>query len=254
MKETTFLAWPDTHLPYEDKQAVDVALQILAWYKPHTVVILGDLMDFSSVSHWLRDKRRSSEGLRLTDDYKAGNALLDKITKHCKRLVYINGNHERFLYDAIERNPEFDGLINLEIGLKFEERRKAGLDLIHRDQHGKCWNLGNLWFTHGTYVGKHHAQTHVDAYGRSIVYGHTHTIQSHVRISPIDVEDKHIGLSLGCLAGKNPNYMQHRPNAWVHAVGVGVVRQDGNFNIDPIIICDGTTSYAGRTFNSRKVS
>ena len=98
------------------------------------------------------------------------------------------------------------------------------------------------------YTGQHHAKKHVESYGRSIVYGHVHDVQSHIKVSPIDVKDKHIGLSLGCLAYKNPHYMRNRPNNWSHALGVGMVRSDGNFNIDPVIICDGVASYAGKTF------
>lgn len=247
-EDLRFIAWPDTHVPNQDERAVEVALQITAWYKPHTIIILGDFVDNEPVAHWLQHKRMRKEGLRLAKDYDAANKLLNRITKYCKRLVYIAGNHERFLQDALELNPEFDGLINLDIGLKFAERRQKGLELIYKENYGECWNLGKLWFTHGTFVGGHHAQKHVDSFGRSIVYGHTHTYQSHTRVSPIDVDDKHIGISLGCLAAKNPKYMENKPNAWVHCVGVGLSRPDGTFNIDPVVISEGVASYAGKTF------
>ncbi len=250
MKETKIFVIPDVHLPNEDKKAVECGLEILAWYKPHTIVLLGDVLDLESVSHWLKDKRKTSEGLRLAHDFDAGNAFLDKITKYCERLVYITGNHERFLEDAIERNPEFDGIIDLDKNLKFAERRKAGLDLVYRPNYGDLWNLGRLWFTHGRYTTKNHAEKHVTAYERSIVYGHVHDVQSFVKVSPIDVEDKHIGLALGCWAKKNPRFMRNQPNNWVHACAPGIVRSDGTFGIDPIIISNGVASYAGKTFRA----
>lgn len=248
MIETKFIAWPDTHLPHEDPQAVKCALKILEWYKPHTVVILGDFIDFESVSHWMKDKHKSNEGLRLADDYKVGNELLDKITKHCKRLVYITGNHERFLEDAMERNPELIGTIELDKGLKFDERRKKGLDIIYHPRYGDCHNIGKLWFTHGSYLGQHHAASHVNNYERSVVYGHTHTVQSHVKISPIDVEDKHIAISLGCLCKRNPKFMQSKPSGWTHCLGVGMVGANGDFGIDPVIISKGVARYGGKIF------
>lgn len=248
MQETKFIAWPDTHLPHEDKDAVRCALKILEWYKPHTVVILGDFIDFESVSHWMKDKHKSNEGLRLADDYKAGNELLDKITKHCKRLVYITGNHERFLDDACERNPELIGTIELDKGLKFEERRKKGLEIIYKPKYGDCYNIGKLWFTHGSYLGQHPAMTHVNNYERSIVMGHSHKVEIYTKINPIDVEDKHIGVNLGCLAKMNPGYMQGKPNSWVHCLGIGLVRSNRDFNIDPVIISRGVASYGGLTF------
>ncbi len=250
MKETKIFVIPDVHLPNEDKKAVACALQVLRWYKPHTVVLLGDVLDLESVSHWLKDKRKASEGLRLEHEFAAGNAFLDKITPHCRRLVYITGNHERFLEDAIERNPEFDGIIDLDKNLKFAERRKKGTEIVYLPKYGDCWNLGKLWFTHGMFTGQHHASKHVLAYGRSIVYGHVHDVQSFVKVSPIDVDDKHIAISLGCLAKKNPHYMRSRPNNWTHACGPGLVRSDGTFNLDAVIISNGVASYAGRTFKA----
>lgn len=247
MPDTRFIAIPDCHVPYEDKRAVRTMLKVLEWYKPETVIILGDFLDCAPVSHWLKDRSKTKEGLRLKDDFAAGNKLLDKITTGVKHLVYLDGNHENWIVDAIDRQPELDGLINLNVGLQFEQRRAKGLKITHLD-YGKCFQLGKLWFTHGTYTGVSHAKKHVESYGRSIVYGHLHDVQMHIKVSPIDIEDKHLGLSLGCLADKNPNFMENRPNNWVHAVGVGLSRSDGSFSIDPVLICNGVASYGGRTF------
>ena len=256
MDNIKFCVIPDCHIPNEDKPAMETALKIIQWYKPHTIVILGDFLDCTPVSHWLKENKRyrTKEGLRLKDDYDRANKLLDKITiPSVKHLVYINGNHEDWINDAIESQPELDGLINLDIGLKFKERRERGLKLTHLE-YGEFFNLGKLWLTHGTYTGTHHAKKHVESYGRSIVYGHLHDVQLYVKVCPIDIEDKHLGLSLGCLANKNPQFMENRPNNWVHAVGVGFLRKDGTFNIDPIIISNGKATYAGKTFSSSSSS
>lgn len=252
-QDIRFVAWPDTHLPSCDGAAVDVALKLLHWYKPQTVIILGDFLDCAPVSHWLKDKKKNKtrEGLRLKDDYNLANELLDRILiPSVEHLVYLEGNHEDWIRDAIDASPELDGLIDLALGLKFEERRRTGLHITHLE-YGKCWNLGQLYFTHGTYTCMHHAKKHVEAYARNIVYGHLHDVQMHIKISPIDVTDIQMGLCLGCLADKNPKYMENRPNNWVHAIGLGTVRADGTFNIDPIIIVDGKATYAGKTFSAR---
>ena len=243
MKEIRFIAIPDCHIPYEDKRALSTALKVLEWYQPDETIILGDFLDMACISHWLKDRNRTKEGLRLADDYNAGNKILDVIQASSKRVIYIQGNHDgTWVEDAIEKNPELDGLINLEIGLKFKQRR------IKTFKYGECYNLGKLYFTHGCYTGQNHAKKHVESYGRSIVYGHLHDVQLHTTVSPIDIEDKHIGLSLGCLAKKNPDFMKNRPNNWVHCVGVGLSRPDGSFSIDPVMICNGVASYGGMTF------
>jgi predicted phosphodiesterase len=245
-----FIAWPDTHVPYQNRDAVDVAEQISAWYKPDEMVVLGDFIDMAPVSHWNKENIREREGMRLQRDYIAAHDLLKRITKNVKKLTYIEGNHEDWVRQYVDRNPELEGMIEPEVGLKFEELKKTGLKIKHI-QYGQVHNIGKLWFTHGTYTGANHAKKHVDAYGRSIVYGHLHDVQMAIKVSPIDVDDKHLGLSLGCLADKNPAYLKNKPNNWVHCIGVGYVRRDGTFNIDPVIISNGVATYAGKTFTSK---
>lgn len=251
MKETKFIAWPDTHLPEHDPKAVGTALQILKWYRPEVIVVLGDFLDCAPVSHWLKQnsRNRTKEDLRLSKDYAMGNELLDAMTSHgCKHLVYLNGNHEDWVNDAIEKNPEFEGLIEIEVGLKFEERKKK--HQLTYLEYGKHWKLGKLGFTHGLYTCKNHAAMHVQQFGCSLIYGHLHDVQTATKVSPIDVEDKHIATSVGCLCKKNPAFMENRPNNWIHCITTGLVRPDGNFNFDPIIISNGVASYAGRTFKA----
>lgn len=243
MKETKFIAIPDCHIPYEDKAALNTALEIAAWYSPDEIIILGDFLDMAPLSHWNRKNIRERKNLNMANDFKRANEVLDRIQKIAKKKVtYITGNHERFCDDVLEEQPELEGLIDVAINLKLKERKIELIPLNH------CYTLGKLSFTHGLYTGASHAMKHVTAFERNIVYGHLHDVQLCVKVSPLDVEDKHMGLSLGCLAAKNPGYGKNRPNNWVHAVGVGMVRSDGNFGIDPVMISKGKASYAGKTF------
>lgn len=241
-----FIAWPDTHIPFHDPQAVRCALKILQWYQPDQVILLGDFLDCTPVSHWLLNHKKTTEGMRLEKDFKAGRVLLDKIQQETGKLVYIEGNHEDWIRQAIDRQPEFEGLIDLSVGLRFDERPNFTTMV-----YGKHYSLGKLWFTHGNYTNQYHARKHVESFEHSVVYGHLHDVQMHIKVSPVDVNDKHMGLSIGCLADKNPQFMRNRPNNWTHCVAVGLVRKDGTFNIDPIIISNGVASYAGVTFDGR---
>lgn len=248
-KDTTFCVLPDLHVPLHDPVDLDVAEQIVAHTKPDILIILGDFLDCTPVSAWLKSKKRATESLRLIDDFRTANIILDRLTKMCKNIVYIEGNHEDWIQQYIDEHPELEGLIEIDAGLKFAQRRSGGVHITHL-RYGEIYKLGKLHFTHGSYTGQHHAKKHVDAFGRNIVYGHLHDVQLHVRVSPVDVNDKHMALSLGCLCDKNPTYMRNRPNNWVHAVGVGVVRADGSFNINPVIITNGVASVGGKTFTS----
>ncbi len=239
---------PDCHIPFEDKKAVNVALQIAKWYKPDQIIILGDFLDCGPVSHWNKQNLRARQTMNMADDFAVANKYLDQIQKICKNVVYIRGNHEKWLDDAMDESPELAGLLDLDVNLRFKERK------IRDVPFNGVYTLGNLNFTHGLYTNSHHALKHVQQFGRSIVYGHLHDVQLAISVSPIDVQDKKMGLSLGCLAAMNPRFMRNRPNNWQHCIGVGMVREDGNFNIDAVIISRGAASYAGKTFRFKRAA
>lgn len=242
MKETRFGAIPDCHIPQEDERALNTALKVLEWYKPHEIVILGDFLDCAPVSHWNRKNLRERKNMNMASDFKLANKYLDRIQKITENVTYLQGNHEKWLDDAIDEQPEMDGLLNLEINLHFATR---GINYL---KYNECYSIGKLAFTHGIYTNQHHALKHCEKFGRSIAYGHLHDVQMAISVSPIDVEDKHMGVSLGCLAKVNPAFMRNRPSNWQHCIGIGLVRPDQTFNLDPIIISGGVCSYAGKTF------
>lgn len=242
MKEIKFAVIPDMHIPMQDKVAFKTAMKIITWYKPDEIIILGDYLDCAPVSHHNRLNLREREGMRMRKDFDMGNEILDIIQDNCNRLTFLEGNHELWLRSAMDESPQLEGLLDLEDNLKFKERK------INFKPYNVPYHLGKLCMVHGLYSGGNVAKKHVDALGQSVVFGHDHSLAMHVKVSPVDVNDRHLGLSLGCLAQVNPYYMRSKPNNWVHAVGVGIKRDSGNFNIDPIVIVSGEASYAGKTF------
>ncbi len=100
---TTYLAIADTHVPYENEPAVKSVLQLMDDVKFDGFLIVGDYMDMTPISHWLKNKRKTLENKRMKDDYIAGNKLLDefdkRLPKGCdKRFWY--GNHECLSQDT----------------------------------------------------------------------------------------------------------------------------------------------------------
>lgn len=243
------IAIPDVHAPYQNDAAFQTALKLAKWYKPDRIVILGDFLDCNPLSSHSPDSIAHRASVSMAHEFGVGNKLLDSIASICQDIVYLEGNHEYRVDSYLDKNPEVKGLIEPEKGLCFRERRAAGQKIKHYE-YNQCHREGNLYFTHGTYTGQHHAQKHVSMYGRSLVYGHLHDVQMHTHASPIDVSCKHAAISLGCLCDRNPSYMRNAPNRWVHCVGVAHIRDNGNFNIDPVIISDGVASYAGKVFEA----
>lgn len=243
------IVMPDVHAPYQNESAFSTAMKIAKWYKPDRIVILGDFLDCNPLSAHSPNSVSHRASVSMEHEFEVGNRLLDSIVSICQDIVYLEGNHEYRVNAYLDKNPEVRGLIEPENGLCFRERRRAGQKIKHYE-YNQCHREGRLYFTHGTYTGQHHAQKHVSMYGRSVVYGHLHDLQVHTHASPIDISCKHAAISLGCLCDRNPSYMRNAPNRWVHCVGVAHIRDDGNFNIDPVVISDGVASYAGKVFES----
>lgn len=238
---------PDTHCPYQSESAVEVALKITYWYKPDRIIFLGDFLDYFSLSRFAEESVAARAAASMKDEFAEGNRVMDKFTKHCKDIVYLEGNHESRYKDYLDKHPEVKGLVEPEVGLNFRDRRKAGYKIKHYT-YNECHKEGNLYFTHGLYTTQNHAAKHVQSFGRNLVYGHIHDVQMATHVSPIDISRKHMALCLGCLCDRNPTYLRNAPSKWVHCLGVVHIRDNGDFNVDPIVISDGVASYGGKVF------
>lgn len=240
---------PDVHAPYHSPQATETATKIVSWFKPDIITILGDFLDYDPLSRHIEGSIVHKASVSMKAEFDSANSLFDGFTKHCQNVVYLEGNHENRYVAYLDKHPEVRGLVEVDKGLEFTSRRKAGYSIKHF-QYNECHRIGDLYATHGTYTSVNHAAKHVQSYGRNLVYGHIHDLQAATHISPIDVSKKHMATCLGCLCDRNPSYMRNAPNKWVHCIGLAYFREDGSFNLYPVIISDGVATFAGKVFAS----
>jgi hypothetical protein len=82
----------DTHAPYHDKTALQIALEYGDAEGIDTVILLGDIADFYSVSHWEKDQRKRD----FNRDKDVTIAILNAIRSRFSnaKLIYKIGNHE----------------------------------------------------------------------------------------------------------------------------------------------------------------
>lgn len=236
------LVLPDIHLEEDmDLSVVNLALRFGAWFKPDQTIVLGDLINFDYISHWVEKDLIRQEGKRLKTDFILGNRILDRIDKFTKgKKIFLIGNHDDRLVKWIGQHPCIEGLINLTHNLHLIER---GYKVYPQ---GKVYKIGHACFVHGWYWNIYHAAKHVTQMGDNIFYGHVHDIQSYTK--PNYEQQPNIGQSLGCLCSLNPEYRKNRPNSWVNAFGVFYFFADGQFNHYIPIIINGRFNFAGKVF------
>lgn len=242
-----YMILPDIHYPEQDKKAIKVIEQVLQYWKPDAIVYLGDFMDMGSVSHWIQDKRRKVENKRLISDYTGFNFMLDKHAKlsKCKEIHLLKGNHEDWVEQYIDKHPETEGFLEVENNLVIPKGVKATFYQLN-----DFMKIGKyLYATHGLYTNQYHTRKTIDSTGRNIVYGHTHDMQVHTKVSPVDKKDIHQAVSLGCLCNMNPDYMKNKPNNWVHGFGaVYLDERSQHYNLQPVVIANGKCIFEGKVF------
>ena len=252
---------PDFHHPHQNKPATKAVLQFIEWFKPHTIVILGDGMEMETLNHWQRDKknRKFLEGKRLKKEYDDFDRdILIPLEKACEkkdkrrkptRKIYMGGNHEHWVNNLLNKFPEFIGMLDPEGYLHLEERKWEWIPYINKGQRGIV-KFGKLIAMHGNYTNKFHAAKTADTYSHSVVYGHTHDCQFYTKVFADDL-GYHTACSIGCLCNKAPEFMRGNANRWINAFGVLYVRDDHSYNLYAPIIIKGKFTFANHTFGGK---
>jgi len=157
------LSIPDCHVePDQDLTRFTWLSRLVVDYRPDFIIIGGDFISCSSLSHWDRNKRMLMEGRRYQSDIDTANKALNllfhdlhRLQKNQRRskkkvyrptIVYLIGNHEEWVDKYIDVHPELEGAISIEKDLKLAQRGIRYLDKIVVDnvlfQHAMIGNNG----------------------------------------------------------------------------------------------------------------
>jgi len=256
------LLLPDIHFPKHNKEAIAAVFQFTKWFKPHTVVLVGDALEMDAINQWKMSKGNNKhfEGKRLKKEYDGFDAeiltKLEKITpKGCER-IYMGGNHEVWATMFTNKLTPIEGMIEPDAYLKLKERGWKWIPYLVSDngcgvKQGTC-QFGKLLVMHGAYSNKYHAAKVADMYSKSVAYGHVHDLQMYTKVFSDNATSYHTAQSIGCLCNTSPEFMRGRGNRWVTAFGVLYVQDDGYYNLYTPVIVRGKFVYAGKLFDGHK--
>ena len=228
-----------------DEKAMSIALQFCKDFKPHHVVLGGDILDSGCISHHNHGKPGAVEGLRLMRDAEGLRAdFLRPIQDlKAKSYTYIVGNHEDWLNDLSETIPALEGMLDLRVVLDLDKRWKVV-------PNGEAHKLGKLVFIHGDQVkgGENCAKWATLAYEANIRFGHFHTAQLFTKTSAIDMSG-HTGMCIPCLCKKGPKYGGGSPNRWMQGFSYGYIdSKTGTFADYLVIIVNGRAIINGKSY------
>lgn len=244
---------PDAHFPEIHWPTWRAILDFLNRNKVRGLTWTGDQLDLSEISHHNRDNPglRGKGALRANlDGFADLLDALDSLLPPDAHKVWHRGNHERFVQDLYEANPELESMLDVEEHLKLTERGYITYKL------GKMSELGKLGIIHGDSVGsgKYIAAKVVETYCRPMVFGHVHTASSATKVGAASKTDKWMAWSLPTMGTVNPAFARNRPNAHTNGFGIVELRPDGNFNLYTVITDSetGEFSYGGQLYSGRQ--
>ena len=169
--------FPDIHYPYQNKAIWSIMPRFLKDFKPDEVVLIGDAQDMRMLNHHELTKGnvKHFESKRLLADYKdferdVINMINDSTKPDCKK-VYMYGNHEAWVDNAINKCPSMlEGVIEIENNIDLS--KWSIIPYINQDGQIGIHKIGKLCVIHGVYTNDNHTKKTAMVYGKSVVYGH----------------------------------------------------------------------------------
>lgn len=213
----------DTHVSAEDDLTrFEWAAKFITEHEPDYIVIMGDFLTLNCLSAWDKDKRKRMEGRRYYDEIQKGNEALDILTSgitnknnrfrlqkkklYSPDIIYIEGNHEDRLTRYLDYDPTFEGAVSVDTDLHLASR---GIVWI---PYREYWTNNGIGFTHIPHnsvrpvSGKYHVHKAMDCTIQSVVYGHTHKLETACRHTP-GMQHLQQVLSAGCFFDTNEDYV-----------------------------------------------
>lgn len=231
---------PDLQCPFEDKKSLAAVEKYMASSLWDEVIYIGDFLDMYPLASFNRNAMRKVEGKTVQKEYDAGNVILDRHQSLIRKrnpkakFTFLVGNHEDRIRRYIDEFPQLEGILNIEIGLRFKQR---GIKAVWCYPKGEVYSIGNAYFHHGLYTGQNPAKKMVENYGVNIFFGHVHSMETHSKV--LWGKGKAVvGQSLGCLCRYDLDYVGQNPKSWQHGFGVFFFLPNGQF-----------TYYTPRIFN-----
>ena len=222
-----YLVFSDSHVePGQDLSRFSWLGQRIIETKPDTIVQLGDFASMLSLSHWDKNKRLIMEGRRFNEDIaigkKAVNLLLKPLLElqekqrrwkeklYSPRWIWCEGNHEVWIQQYVEQNPEMESYLLPFHEYVFPLIRETKTEPIYVPY--KSFHIeDDIGFTHAPIMGnskpiggKYVNERALDLFHTNIIYGHTHRfLHSHRYLHGRGIKQ---AINAGCFFDETPTY------------------------------------------------
>lgn len=232
------LVLSDIHIPYQDNDALELALAYGETFRPNTILINGDLFDFYKLSHFAKNPTATS----IKEELALGKVFLSHLSDRFPRVrkVFKLGNHDERWYKYLESEaPEISDIDEIKEGWQKACGILANKVEVVGDQ--RAVMAGKLRILHGHEKGRGISSPVNQARGAflrllsSVLEGHGHRSSEHTERTADG--NTIVCRSTGCLCGLDPEYAPY--NKWDHGFATVEVAKDGSYEVELKKIING---------------
>jgi len=181
--DVKWLLGSDFHIPYENPRYVSLWWQVMEWFEPDVIDILGDLDDNSACSKY--SDGTPDEVINAVSVYAP---LVKNFFEKCREIRpeaeihFATGNHEARYDSYLEKKGKaLVGLITPELLWGTDT---YGIDLSHYNN-PPIHRFGDIYVHHGIYSVANTGTKMLDEFGVSIIQGHSHRASATFRSYPL---------------------------------------------------------------------
>ena len=230
--QNNILILSDIHFPYQDNEALTLALNYGIENKVNAIYLNGDILDFYQCSRFTKDRRLRD----MAGELEMGRNFLKMLqeTFNCP-IYYKIGNHEKRYEDYLMiKAPELLGIDDFKLE-QLLRMREYGVTLVKDKQMAMAGKLpilhGHEWFG-GFAPPVNPARGLFLKAKESCLVGHHHRTSEHTEKSLSG--EVTTTWSTGCLCGLEPEYAPY--NNYNHGFAHIKIDKKGNYELKNIRI------------------
>ena len=247
-RNQTTVVLSDAHVPFHSEPLFKKICAVIHDLKPDGLVLAGDFLDLFSLSSYAADSVYQLRDVTLDGEYKAANKLLDMLggamptgaAKH-----YLWGNHEDRYWRELkkgDRGKYGTALLSPNDAMRLNER---GYEVLDNWQDEVVVLGDHLEITHGLWCNKYAAAKHLDEFQGSVMFGHTHRMQSHFL-------GKRAAFNIGCTCDIESKGFAYMPRTqrlkWSQGFAIVRIDDSGDYHTEMVQSHAGVFYASGRRY------
>lgn len=239
----------DAHVPAHNQVLMGKILHILGNNRFDGLFFGGDFLDLASLSRYNAGSLKAMKDVTLVDEYKAGRKIIYDFEKAISgrpmEKVFLYGNHEARFFSELEKGDQskLEGCLTTPEEALTLQRLNYKVLIDWKEDGYRIGKYLDLY--HGAYYNVHVAKKMLETVEYSIIFGHTHRIQSFG-------SGQNMAWNIGGIFDIDHPLFRYAPRvqrkSWSNGFGIVYEMADGTFHFDQIPCFDDRFIFNGKLY------